>query len=150
MRRVAIAVAVCALLAGLAVRATAQSPVPEFVGAWTLNVEDFDNELICISSSLVHPDGGIAVNSCSANQSPGYGQWVRTGRREYAVTLFGVVYADNGKANRFYRVRATVVVGQDGVHFSGPSITDVFWFTGYTESARGGSLQGHRIFVEGL
>ena len=151
MRRGLVAFTMFAALAALGVRAMAQVGVGQndVAGAWNVTIE-FDGFPSCTAPSLMTADGGIVANACANNESPGYGQWVRTGKREFAATFVGLEYAGDGTANGTYKVRATAVVSSDGQRFNGPFVTDIFAPDGNLVFTIAGHVRGQRIGVEPL
>ena len=67
-------------------------------GAWNVTI-DFEGLPPCTAPSPLNADGGMIANACAASESPGYGQWVRTGNRRFAVTFVGLEYAPDGSTN---------------------------------------------------
>jgi hypothetical protein len=95
-------------------------------------------------------DGGMVANACGSNESPSYGQWVRTGKREFAAPYVGLEYAADGTANGTYKVRATAVLSPDGQPFSGPFVTNIFAPDRSVLFTVTGRVRGQRVVVESL
>jgi hypothetical protein len=149
MRRNVIALAVVAAVAIAGVKTWAQVSAgqEDATGAWNVTIapEGFPP---CAAPSLMTADGGIVANACANNESPGYGQWVRTGKRDFAATFVGLEYAADGTANGTYKVRATAVVSRDGQRFRGPFVTDIFAPDGSLVFTVRGEVRGERVVVE--
>jgi hypothetical protein len=111
-------------------------------GAWnvTINPQGFPS---CTAPSLNTGDGGVIANACDASESPGYGQWVRTGNREFTVTFIGL---EIGVGT--YKVRAKVTLSDDLQGFSGPFKTEVFAPNGSVLFTATGTVTAKRILVE--
>ena len=143
------------LLIALAGMGYAQSGSSEqsLTGAWNVNI-DFGGVIpACSGPSLNTRDGGVVANPCAANESPGYGQWVRTGNREFAVTFVGLEYdlaAPGGAANGTYKVRANVSLSNDSQQYSGPFQTDIFDLNGNVVLTVTGTVTAKRVVVEPL
>ena len=123
------------------------------MGAWNVNI-DFGGVIpACSAPTLNTRDGGIVANPCAANESPGYGQWVRTGNGEFALTFVGLEYdlaAPGGTANGTYKVRASVSLSNDSQEFSGPFQTDIFDLNGNLVLTVKGTVTAKRVVVEPL
>jgi hypothetical protein len=145
-------VALLCLLTALAGISYAQSgPARQTLkGAWNVTI-DFQGVIpTCSAPSLMTRDGGVIANACAANESPGYGQWVRTGNNEFAVTFVGLEYGPGGGANGSYKVRAKVSIGNDSQEFIGPFQTDMFDLDGNLIFTVTGTVTGRRVVVESL
>jgi hypothetical protein len=99
-------------------------------GAWNVTIVFDDPMLVgCTTPSLNTKDGGIVAQGCDSGESPGYGQWRRIGRHQFAATFVGVNFGAPGTGlTGTYKVRATLVVRGDT--FSGPFVTDIFALDG--------------------
>jgi hypothetical protein len=118
-------------------------------GAWNVTVS-FDGvpQPICTAPSLNTGDGGVIAGGCSLAESPGYGQWVRVGNGEFAITFVGSTYDAGGAINGSYKVRAKVKVSNNVQAFSGPFRTDVFDLNGNVVFTTPGTVAATRIVIE--
>jgi hypothetical protein len=146
-RVIALAVVAAVAVAGVETWAQVSAWQEDATGAWNVTIapEGFPP---CAAPSLMTADGGIMANACANNESPGYGQWVRTGKRGFAATFVGLEYAPDGTANGTYKVRATAVVSRDGQRFRGPFVTDIFAPDGTLVFTVTGEVRGTRVVVE--
>jgi hypothetical protein len=121
-------------------------------GAWNVRIES-DTPAIdgCAAPATITRDGGIIAAGCSLAVSPGYGQWVRTGNRSFAVTFVGQGFdLATGAINSTYKVRANVTLSQDLQQFSGPFVTDIFALDGTLIFSANGTVTADRVVVEPL
>jgi hypothetical protein len=127
-------------------------------GAWKVTI-DFGGVIpACSAPAVNNRDGGVVSNACTANESPGYGQWVRTGNHEFAVTFVGLEYGvdeDTGavlgtSTIGTYKVRANLNLGNYAQEFSGPFKTEIFDLNGNLQFTVDGTVTGKRIVVEPL
>ena len=121
-------------------------------GAWNVKIE-FDTPGIegCTAPGMNTRDGGVMAAGCSLAESPGYGQWVRTGNRQFGVTFIGQGFdLATGAINSTYKVRASVRLTQDLQRFSGPFVTDVFAPDGTLVFTASGLVTADRVHVEPL
>jgi hypothetical protein len=125
-------------------------------GAWNVTI-DFGGVIpTCSAPAVNNRDGGIVSNACTANESPGYGQWVRTGNGEFALTFVGLEYGVDENTGAVlgtstigkYKVRANINLGNDGQEFSGPFKTEIFDLDGNLQFTVDGTVTGKRIVVE--
>jgi len=144
-------VVVLLLLTALAGFGYAQSGSSEqnLAGAWNVTI-DFGGVIpACSAPALNNRDGGVISNACAANESPGYGQWVRTGNHEFAVTFVGLEYGPDPVPGT-YKVRASVTLSDEAQEFSGPFQADTFDLNGNLTGSITGTVTGKRIVVEPL
>lgn len=144
--------ALLVLLTALTGIGYAQTGPPEhnLTGAWNVTIDFQDPDLpTCSAPALNTRDGGVVANACAANESPGYGQWVRTGNSEFALTFVGLEYAPDGTAIGTYKVRANVKLSHDSQEFNGPFRADVLLYGGIQFTATG-IVTAKRIVVEPL
>src|SRR2546423_12798509 len=79
-----------------------------------------------------HEDGTFAENSLTDYLppvgTPGRGEWVRTGDREFALTFYGVLFVsfDNPTVIGTYKVRSKFTLGASGTTFTAPAVIDIF------------------------
>ncbi len=126
-------------------------------GAWNVTI-DFDGDIpTCSAPSLNTRDGGVIATACALNESPGYGQWVRTGNHEFAITFVGLEYdldgtitGTPGASSGTYKVRASVHLSDNSSEFNGPFQTDIFDLAGNVVFTVTGTVTGQRIGVEPL
>ena len=119
-------------------------------GAWNVAIAFDDPALVgCTTPGLNTSDGGVVAQGCDLGESPGYGQWRRTGNGEFAVTFTGVNYGPVGTGiTGSYKVRATLLVS--GETFSGPFVADIFALDGTLLVSASGTVTPKRIEVEPL
>jgi hypothetical protein len=118
-------------------------------GAWNVHIE-FDGYPPCSAPGVITADGEIIANACTNLESPGYGQWVRTGNREFAGTFAGLEFAPDGSPIGTYKVRARIVLAKDAAAFSGPFTSDIFDQDGRVILTVTGFVRATRITVESL
>ena len=99
-------------------------------------------------------DGGM-VNTTSLSlgsplESPGHGQWVRTGRDTYDVTFFTVTADAAGNHILTSKVRGKLRLSADGNEFTGVFQVDVFDPSGALLGSDTGTIRSRRIEVEPL
>jgi len=144
-----------AMLAGWNATAAAQADQKSgqsLAGAWNVKIE-FDTPGIegCTAPGVISADGGIVAAGCSLAESPGYGQWVRTGNGTFASTFIGQGFdLATGAINSTYKVRARVTLSPDLQQFSGPFVTDVFAPDGTLLITATGTVTADRVTVEPL
>jgi hypothetical protein len=127
-------------------------------GAWNATI-DFGGVIpACSAPALNTRDGGVVSNACFANESPGYGQWVRTGNHEFAITFVGLEYGVDANTGALlgtsttgtYKVRANVSLADDAEEFTGPFKTEIFDLNGNLQFTVDGTVTGKRVVVEPL
>jgi len=126
-------------------------------GAWNVTI-DFGGLIpTCSAPAINTRDGGVVANACALNESPGYGQWVRTGSHQFAVTFVGLEYdldgamtGTPGANNGTYKVRARVHLSDSSNEFNGPFTTEIFDLNGNVIFTVSGTVTGKRILVEPL
>jgi hypothetical protein len=111
--------------------------VPPFVGLGTFSA---DGGLTNISS----------VSLGTPLESPGYGQWVKTGRDTYAVTFLTIFADAAGHHTMTSKVRANLRLGANGDDFIGEFQVDFFDPGGALQFSDTGTVTGTRIKVEPL
>ena len=139
-----------ALVAFTATSSSAADGKQTLAGAWNITIAFDDPSLVgCTTPGLNTADGGVVAQGCDLSESPGYGQWRRTGNGQFAVTFGGVSFGPPGTGiTGSYRVRATLLV--DGETFSGPFVTDVFALDGTLLVSASGTVTAQRIGIEPL
>lgn len=99
-------------------------------------------------------DGGAtnisSVSLGSPLESPGYGQWIKTGAHSYAVTFFTIVADSAGQHILTYKVRGRLELSASGDAFTGTFQVDVFLPNGMPLGSDTGTVTGTRIVVEPL
>ena len=121
-------------------------------GAWNVKIE-FDTPGVegCTAPGLISADGGVIAAACSLTESPGYGQWVRTGNRTFEITFVGQEFdLATGAMNGTYKVRARVRLHEDLQQFSGPFVADIFALDGSLVISASGLVTADRVNVESL
>jgi hypothetical protein len=121
-------------------------------GAWNVKIE-FDTPGVegCTAPGVNSADGGVIAAGCSLAESPGYGQWVRTGNRTFEITFVGQGFdLATGAINSTYKVRARVRLHEDSQQFIGPFVTDVFAPDGSLLITASGLVTADRVNVESL
>ena len=123
------------------------------VGAW-FNTVTPDTLPPFVGLGTFSADGGLtnisSVSLGSANESPGYGQWVKKGPDTYAATFFTIASDDDGHHVLTYKVRASVRLSANGDEFAGDFQVDVFDPDGNVLGSDTGKVAGTRIKVETL
>jgi hypothetical protein len=153
--RIASLIIIAAMLTGWNASGYAQADAPSgqsLAGAWNIKIE-FDTPGVegCTAPGMNTSDGGVMAGGCSLAESPGYGQWVRTGNRTFGVTFIGQGFdLTTGAINSTYKVRASVRLSQDLLQFSGPFVTDVFAPDGTLVFTASGLVTADRVTVEPL
>ena len=139
-----------ALVAFGATSSSAANGKQTLAGAWNITIAFDDPTLAgCTTPGLNTADGGVLAQGCDLSESPGYGQWQRTGNGQFAVTFSGVNFGPLGTGiTGSYKVRATLLV--DGETFSGPFVTDVFALDGTPLVSASGTVSAQRIGIEPL
>jgi len=147
---VAFGVVACGVLVAFSATSSAADGNKTLAGAWNITIEFDDPALVgCTTPGLNTADGGVIAQGCDLSESPGYGQWRRTGNGEFAVTFSGVNYGAPGTGiTGSYKVRATLQVS--GESFSGPFVTDVFALDGTLLFSASGTVTAERIGIEPL
>jgi hypothetical protein len=124
-------------LAGAWFSTVTPTQVPAFVGLGTFSA-----------------DGGItnttSLSLGSPLESPGHGQWVRTGRDRYAVTFFTISADAAGNHILTSKVRANLQLSADGDEFTGVFQVDVLDPNGVLLGSDTGNVRAIRIKVEPL
>jgi len=150
---IAFLVVVIAALVGWAVTGHADAASGQSLdGAWNVRI-DFDTPGLegCTAPSLNTADGGVIAAACSLAESPGYGQWARTGNRIFESTFVGQEFdLATGAMNGTYKVRARVRLHEDLQQFSGPFVADIFALDGSLVISASGLVIADRVTVESL
>ena len=119
-------------------------------GAWSVTIA-FDGGPTCASAPAVATrEGTIIADSCAQNLATGYGAWVRTGNRTFAVTFIGNVYGAGGAVVGSYKVRGAGPMDQSGNTWGGPFKTEFFDAAGNLTATFTGTVTAKRIVVEPL
>ena len=141
----------------LSVGATATQGTPNggktLVGAWSNNVTPTSVPAF-VGLGTFSADGTLtnisSVSLGSPHESPGYGQWVRTGPDTYAVTFFTITADDAGHHILTSKVRSTIRLAVSGDEFTGDFQVDVYDPSGLLLGSDTGIVTGTRIRVEPL
>ena len=153
LTRISLLIVVTVALAGSGATGSADAgPTQSLEGAWNVKIE-FDTPGVegCTAPGMITRDGGVIAAGCSLAESPGYGQWVRTGNRRFGITFVGHGFdLTTGAINSTYKVRARVRLHQDLQQFSGPFVTDVFAPDGTLVFTASGIVTADRVNVEPL
>src|SRR5687767_6070481 len=91
LTRISLLIVVTVALAGSGATGSADAgPTQSLEGAWNVKIE-FDTPGVegCTAPGMITRDGGVIAAGCSLAESPGYGQWVRTGNRRFGITFVG-------------------------------------------------------------
>ena len=153
--QIASLILVAAMLTGGHTTSYAQADVASgqsLAGAWNVKIV-FDTPGLegCTAPGMNTSDGGVIAAGCSLAESPGYGQWVRTGNRTFAVTFVGQGFdLATGAITSTYKVRASVRLSQDIQQFIGPFVTDVVALDGTPIITATGIVTADRVTVEPL
>jgi hypothetical protein len=119
-------------------------------GAWSVTI-NFAGGPTCASAPAVFTrEGTVIADSCVQNLATGYGSWIRTGNRLFAITFIGNVYGAEGAVVGSYKVRAAGPLDRSGDSFSGPFVTQFFDLTGAVTLTTTGTVTARRIHVEPL
>lgn len=146
---------IAAVLAGWSATGYAQTDPGSsqtLAGAWNVKIE-FDTPGLegCTAPAMNTADGGVMAGACTLAESPGYGQWVRTGNRTFGITFVGQGFdLATGAISYTYKVRASARLTQDLQQFSGPFVTDIFAPDGTVVFTASGLVTGDRVNVEPL
>ena len=85
-----------------------------------------------VAVETFHSDGSFTENSLTdfipPQATPGHGMWEKTGDREFALTIYGVLVGNvsNPDFGGTYKVRSKLTLNRAGGEFSGPFILDIF------------------------
>jgi hypothetical protein len=133
-------------------RSSDQSP-KAIAGAWFTNVTPTLQPAF-VSLGTFNRDGGVTNTTSVAlafpTETPGHGQWVRTGRHEFAVTFVALIGDAAGNHAATAKVRATLTLAQSGDEFTGIFQVDLADPAGAPIVSDTGTVQGTRIKVEPL
>jgi len=116
-------------------------------GAFNVTIK-FDDPSIpgCVSPSMNTADGGIMAGACTLAESPGYGQWVKISKGNFAVTFVGQGFdLATGAINYTYKVRATGSWTAGHNQWAGPFVTDIYLPDGTLIFTATGVVTGDRI-----
>jgi hypothetical protein len=123
------------------------------VGAWFSTVTPTLVEPF-VGLGTFSADGGLtnisSVSLGSPLESPGYGQWVKTGANTYAVTFLTISADSAGHHTLTSKVRANLRLGANGDDFIGDFQVDFFDPGGVLLVSDTGIVTGTRIKVEPL
>jgi len=123
------------------------------VGAWFITVTPTLRPAF-VSVGTFSSDGTLTnISSPSLGfppESPGYGVWVKTGKRTSAITFVTVLGDGAGNFAGTDKVRAILTVSSTGDGISGVFRVDVFDPGGMLIVSDTGTVQGTRIKVEPL
>ena len=138
------------LVAFSATSSSAADGKQTLAGAWNVAIDFDDPGLVdCTAPSLNTSDGGVVAQGCDLGESPGYGQWRRTGNGEFAATFSGVNYGAPGTGiTGSYKVRGTLQAS--GATFIGPFVADIFALDGTLLFSASGTVTLNPIEVEPL
>jgi hypothetical protein len=117
-------------------------------GAWNVTIV-FDNPALvgCTTPGLLTADGGDIAAGCDVSESPGYGQWRRTGNGEFAITFVGVNFGAAGTGIvGTYKVRSRVTLNEGTL--TGPFLAEVFAPDGTVLVSETGRVIARRIGIE--
>jgi len=109
-----------------------------------------------IAVETFHSDGTFTETSLTdylpPAGPPGQGVWVKTGAREFALTIYGVTVGDltNPQFQGTYKVRSKLTLNRSGEEFSGPFTVEIYDPTGTLLFTFDGTAQGRRAHVDPL
>ena len=125
----------------------AQNPAGSWIVEVSPTIQPHFVSLVTITS-----DGGIVeTNSLalgSPPESPGHGNWIRTGPRSFATTFVNLLVDDQGGFAGTARVRSRVRLNKAGNVFTGPFQVDILDPDGNLLFSDSGTARGTRIEVE--
>ena len=133
--------------------APGKGAVKTLVGAWFSTVTPTVIPAF-VGLGTFTADGGM-VNTTSLSlgaplESPGHGQWIKTGPRTYDVTFFTVSADAAGNHILTSKVRAKLRLSADGNEFTGVFQVDVLDPNGEPLGSDTGTIRSRRIEVEPL
>ena len=143
-----VATAVIATLASVGraqLNRAAEDEANRVVGSWRVEVTPVSPPLPgAVNFALITSDG-LIINSNESGLAS-IGNWEKTGPRQFAFTFTG--FAGSGPATIRYKVRARLVLSQDGEAMDGPFVNDVFDAAGGLIVSVSGTVHATRQHVE--
>jgi hypothetical protein len=109
-----------------------------------------------IALETFHSDGTFIETSLidyiAPQGPPGQGVWEKTGSREFALTIYGVIIGTvtNPQFEGTYKVRSRLTLNNTGEEFSGPFKIEIFDPAGNSITTLDGTAQGRRAKLETL
>ena len=154
-RKIALAIAHSALaLAWMATGAAAEPGInplsQQLSGSWfgELNIPNIPQLRVFM---VYTPDGSILATSSNSPtaESHQYGAWVRTGDRQFSLTVLGFIYDANGQYVAYRKIRATISLTPTLDEFQGDGQADILDPSGKViASVPTLTVHGKRILVE--
>jgi hypothetical protein len=99
---------------------------------------------------LFLPNGSVVGPGPSALASTACGEWLRTGDREFAITIVSFNYSTAGPALSITTSRGTVRLNETADQLSGRFVSDTVDLDGNLLASITASVQGQRIQVQTL
>ena len=93
-------------------------------------------------------DGTFSGPSNDQHTGPTVGEWIRTGKGEFAFTFVANTYDDAGNFRTTSRVRGMMALSEDGLFAAGRTIVDIFDTAGQLILSRTTTFTGSRVVVE--
>jgi TAT (twin-arginine translocation) pathway signal sequence len=121
------------------------------IGAWEFTVTVPASGFLLRGLKLVAP-GGITLITDELefrqHEGPGFGAWVQTGERTFALTFVRQHFDATGTLVGKETIRETNMLDDNGDAFSGSATFKVSDLTGTVVSAGSATVQGTRIEIE--
>ena len=93
-------------------------------------------------------DGTFSGPPNDQHTGPVFGEWIRTGKGEFAFTFVANTYDDAGNFRTTNRVRGMMTLSDDGLSATGKTMVDIFDTAGQVILSRTSPFTGTRIVVE--
>ena len=97
---------------------------------------------------LFTPNGGVVGPQASLFGGTVYGEWLRTGDRQFAITLVSFNYAPTGPVSGMVKSVGSVTLNKEGTELTGRFRIQSFDLTGALLTSFTASVHGRRIQVE--
>jgi hypothetical protein len=121
------------------------------IGAWEFTVTVPAGGFLLHGLKLVAPGGITLITDeleLSQHEGPGFGAWVQTGERTFALTFVRQHFNATGTLVGKETIRETNMLDDNGDAFSGSATFEVSDLTGTVVSTGSATVQGTRIEVE--
>jgi hypothetical protein len=85
------------------------------------------------------------IKAVADEMGPAYGQWVRTGDREFQLTFYAAMWNMEGVIGGFHRIQSTITLSESGDEYTAHTQADFFDANWKTLLTNTGEVKGTRL-----
>ncbi|MBI3951390.1 MAG: hypothetical protein HY314_13145 [Acidobacteria bacterium] len=120
-------------------------------GSWIATVTPTGGQAPFKALLTFTTDGGLIQTDTSPEfETPGHGEWVRTGDRQFTIGFVNLLFDDQGEFGGTKEIRENITLNDTSDEYTGVSRVDFFDANGNLIRSTSARTQGTRIHVEPL